>query len=96
MMSPEYIQQLRQVMEYEAARTAPPEGWPHMPDIPAGRYVNYTAPSGNIGAAPEFESQVRSAWQKLDSGRLPTAILERYRIGPDGDVNRAEVLVLYP
>lgn len=40
MMTPDYIQQLRQIMEYEAARTAPPEGWPHMPDIPAGRYVD--------------------------------------------------------
>ena len=40
MMTPEYIQQLRQIMEYEAARTAPPEGWPYLPDIPAGRYVD--------------------------------------------------------
>ena len=40
MMTPEYIRQLRQIMEYEAARTAPPEGWPHLPDIPAGRYVD--------------------------------------------------------
>jgi phenylpropionate dioxygenase-like ring-hydroxylating dioxygenase large terminal subunit len=39
-MTPEYIQQLRDIMEYEAARSAPPEGWPHMPDIPAGRYVD--------------------------------------------------------
>ena len=27
-------------MVYEAARTAPPEGFPYMPDVPAGRYVN--------------------------------------------------------
>jgi len=27
-------------MQYEAERTAPPEGFPHLPDIPAGRYVN--------------------------------------------------------
>jgi phenylpropionate dioxygenase-like ring-hydroxylating dioxygenase large terminal subunit len=40
MMTPEYIEQLRQIMEYEAARTAPPQGWPHMPDVPAGRYVD--------------------------------------------------------
>lgn len=40
MMTPEYIQTLRQTMEYEAARTAPPEGWPDLPDIPAGRYVD--------------------------------------------------------
>ena len=40
MMTPEYIAQLRGIMEYEAARKAPPEGWPHMPDLPAGRYVD--------------------------------------------------------
>ena len=40
MMTPEYIHQLRQLMEYEAARKAPPEGFPHLPDIPAGRYVD--------------------------------------------------------
>ena len=27
-------------MEYEAARAAPPEGFPHFPDLPAGRYVD--------------------------------------------------------
>src|SRR3569833_3991781 len=27
-------------MKYEAARTAPPEGFPRLPDIPAGRYVD--------------------------------------------------------
>lgn len=27
-------------MKYEAERTAPPEGFPHLPDIPAGRYVD--------------------------------------------------------
>ena len=39
-MTPEIVAQLRRIMEYEAARTAPPEGWPHLPDIPAGRYVD--------------------------------------------------------
>ncbi len=39
-MSPAEIQQLRDLMEYEAARTAPPEGFPVLPDIPAGRYVD--------------------------------------------------------
>lgn len=39
-MTPEYIAQLRRIMEYEAARKAPPEGWPHLPDVPAGRYVD--------------------------------------------------------
>jgi phenylpropionate dioxygenase-like ring-hydroxylating dioxygenase large terminal subunit len=40
MMSPEYIRELRQIMEYEASRTAPPVGFPDLPDIPAGRYVD--------------------------------------------------------
>ena len=35
-MSPEEVQTLRDLMEFEAARTAPPEGFPHLPDIPAG------------------------------------------------------------
>ena len=34
------IKQLRGLMEYEAARTAPPEEFPSLPDIPAGRYVD--------------------------------------------------------
>ncbi|MFK7732726.1 MAG: aromatic ring-hydroxylating dioxygenase subunit alpha [Pseudomonadales bacterium] len=40
MMTPETIQQLRRLMEYEAARTEPPAGFPDLPDIPAGRYVD--------------------------------------------------------
>ena len=39
-MTPEYIAQLRALMEFEANRSAPPEGWPQLPDIPAGRYVD--------------------------------------------------------
>lgn len=39
-MNPEQIQTLRQLMEYEAARTAPPEGFPALPDVPAGRYTD--------------------------------------------------------
>ena len=39
-MTQEYIQQLRALMEYEAARTEPPANWPDLPDIPAGRYVD--------------------------------------------------------
>ncbi len=34
------IDNLRLLMEFEAARTAPPEGFPKLPDIPAGRYVD--------------------------------------------------------
>ena len=31
---------MRGLMEYEAARTEPPEGFPHLPDLPAGRYTD--------------------------------------------------------
>ena len=34
------IERLKQLMEYEAERTAPPSGFPHLPDIPAGRYTD--------------------------------------------------------
>jgi phenylpropionate dioxygenase-like ring-hydroxylating dioxygenase large terminal subunit len=40
MMTPEYIQTLYKLMEFEAARTEPPAGFPALPDIPAGRYVD--------------------------------------------------------
>ncbi|EEB78747.1 Rieske (2Fe-2S) domain protein [marine gamma proteobacterium HTCC2148] len=40
MMTPEYIQTLCKLMEFEAARTEPPKGFPALPDIPAGRYVD--------------------------------------------------------
>jgi len=40
MMTPDYIQTLRALMEYEAARTEPPKAFPVLPDIPAGRYVD--------------------------------------------------------
>lgn len=39
-MTPEYIAQLRELMEYEATRKAPPDEWPDTPDIPAGRYTD--------------------------------------------------------
>lgn len=38
-MTPKTIQQLRSLMEYEAARTEPPKGFPDLPDIPAAPYV---------------------------------------------------------
>ena len=40
MMTPEYIQTLRRLMEFEASRTEPPAGFPALPDIPAGRYTD--------------------------------------------------------
>lgn len=39
-MTPEYIQTLRRLMEFEASRTEPPAGFPALPDIPAGRYTD--------------------------------------------------------
>ncbi len=39
-MSPREIATLRELMEYEANRTAPPAGFPALPDIPAGRYTD--------------------------------------------------------
>ena len=39
-MERQEIQALRALMDYEAARTAPPEAFPHLPDIPAGRYTD--------------------------------------------------------
>ncbi|MDE0062690.1 MAG: aromatic ring-hydroxylating dioxygenase subunit alpha [Gammaproteobacteria bacterium] len=34
------IDTLRNLMEYEAARSAPPEGFPALPDLPGGRYTD--------------------------------------------------------
>ena len=39
-MNAEEIQTLRQLMEYEASRNAPPDGFPHLPDLPGGRYTD--------------------------------------------------------
>lgn len=39
-MSEQEITTLHKLMEYEAARTEPPEGFPALPDLPAGRYTD--------------------------------------------------------
>lgn len=39
-MEQEQIDTLRKLMEYEASRTAPPEGFPALPDLPGGRYTD--------------------------------------------------------
>lgn len=53
-MDPEDIQTLRRLMQYEAARTGPPPGFPSLPDIPAGRYLD-----------PRFfELELRHVWRK--------------------------------
>jgi len=39
-MDAELVARLRAEMDYEEARTAPPEGFPRFPDLPAGRYID--------------------------------------------------------
>ena len=39
-MDKQQTQTLRRLMEYEANRKAPPEGFPELPDIPGGRYTD--------------------------------------------------------
>ena len=39
-MSEQEIRTLRDLMEFEANRKAPPNGFPVLPDIPAGRYTD--------------------------------------------------------
>jgi len=39
-VNPQEVNILRGLMEYEAARTEPPEGFPDLPDLPAGRYTD--------------------------------------------------------
>jgi phenylpropionate dioxygenase-like ring-hydroxylating dioxygenase large terminal subunit len=39
-MTPEQVRTLRKLMEYEARRTAPPVGFPDLPDLPGGRYTD--------------------------------------------------------
>jgi phenylpropionate dioxygenase-like ring-hydroxylating dioxygenase large terminal subunit len=39
-MTPEEIRTIRALMEYEAARTAPPAEFPRLPDLPGGRYTD--------------------------------------------------------
>lgn len=39
-MTPEEIATIRSLMRYEGSRTAPPPGFPAMPDLPGGRYID--------------------------------------------------------
>lgn len=39
-MDQAYIDQIKRLMDWEAQRSAPPEGFPHLPDMPAGRYTS--------------------------------------------------------
>ena len=54
-MDAQEIQDIREQIDYETARKAPPKGYPKFPDIPAGRYTD-----------PEFfELENREYWSKL-------------------------------
>jgi len=52
-MKAEEIQILRRLMEYEASRNSPPDGFPKLPDLPGGRY---TDPRKDIGKQRVHES----------------------------------------
>ena len=53
-MTQQEIATLRELMEYEANREAPPEGFPKLPDLPGGRYTD-----------PRFfELEQRYIWRK--------------------------------
>jgi phenylpropionate dioxygenase-like ring-hydroxylating dioxygenase large terminal subunit len=39
-ISPDQIATIKALMEWEGNRTAPPEGFPSLPDLPAGRYTS--------------------------------------------------------
>jgi phenylpropionate dioxygenase-like ring-hydroxylating dioxygenase large terminal subunit len=53
-MSTQEIETLRATMEYEAARKAPPKGFPALPDIPAGRYIDQRF----------FDLEIKHLWRK--------------------------------
>ena len=54
MLSRQEIEKLYRLMEFEAARTSPPDGFPSLPDIPAGRYTDPAF----------FELEQTHIWQK--------------------------------
>ncbi|MDG1001190.1 MAG: aromatic ring-hydroxylating dioxygenase subunit alpha [Pseudomonadales bacterium] len=54
MLSRQEIEKLYRLMEFEAARTSPPVGFPALPDIPAGRYTDPAF----------FELEQMHIWQK--------------------------------
>lgn len=84
MMTPEYIETLRDLMEYEAARTEPPKAFPYLPDIPAGRYVDsrYHALEQQhiwrkswLLAAHIDEIPYADCWMLLDNAGEPVVIV---------------------
>ncbi|NCF19496.1 MAG: Rieske 2Fe-2S domain-containing protein [Haliea sp.] len=53
-MSSQEVESLRALMEFEASRSAPPEGFPVLPDIPAGRYTDQRF----------FNLEIKHVWRK--------------------------------
>jgi phenylpropionate dioxygenase-like ring-hydroxylating dioxygenase large terminal subunit len=53
-MNAETIENLKRLMEYEAGREAPPEGFPFLPDIPGGRYTDLRF----------YELEIQHIWRK--------------------------------
>jgi phenylpropionate dioxygenase-like ring-hydroxylating dioxygenase large terminal subunit len=53
-MSSQEVESLRALMEFEASRSAPPEGFPVLPDIPAGRYTDQRF----------FHLEIEHVWRK--------------------------------
>ena len=53
-MSSQEVESLRALMEFEASRSAPPEGFPVLPDIPAGRYTDQRF----------FNLEIEHVWRK--------------------------------
>jgi hypothetical protein len=77
--------------------------------IPEGHYINVSNHHLNsLGTAPDSatpeadiqedtmqEDTMRQGWHQLDANRLPAAVLERYRMSPEGAIGKADMLVLY-
>jgi phenylpropionate dioxygenase-like ring-hydroxylating dioxygenase large terminal subunit len=53
-MSSQEVESLRALMEFEASRSAPPEAFPVLPDIPAGRYTDQRF----------FNLEIKHVWRK--------------------------------
>ena len=91
-MKQEDVAQLRQLMEYEAARKAPPREFPTLPDLPAGRYTDprfYNLEKEHIWrkswlfAAHIDEIPEPGCWVTWENTGEPVVIVH----GQDGSVN---------
>lgn len=73
------IDTIKRLMEWEAGRTAPPEGFPHLPDLPAGRYTSQEY----------YDLEQRHVWKKswlfaahLDEVPEPGCFMKWENAGP--------------